>query len=150
MPVDPKTSMNSHAGHVKGKVEKLRKFMEDNKDGLTSRTEKRAEALMDEVTQMYTSMENKWLTQLMDKVQDETLLTELTKKLEDSSKMADDVVADITKMLKDYDNSLASASGGISAPVSAKSLKMEVSFKPTVLAASSNLEEFNAWQNSIE
>ena len=36
--------------------------MEENQDGLTGLTRKRAETLMNEVTDMYSSMETKWLT----------------------------------------------------------------------------------------
>ena len=68
MSVDPKKSMASHSGHVKDKVNKLRKFMEEKQDGLTGLTRKRAETLMNEVTDMYSSMETKWLT-FMDEVQ---------------------------------------------------------------------------------
>ena len=68
MSVDPKKSMASHSGYVIGKVNKLRKFMEENQDGLTALTRKRAETLMNEVTDMYSSMETKWLT-FMDEVQ---------------------------------------------------------------------------------
>ena len=102
MPVDPKVSMTSHAGHVTKKVNKLKKFMDENQH-LTPRTEKQAEALMKEVTDTYARMEAKWF-EFEDDVQskNEALHTELTQKLEDSSKLADDIVASMTKMLKDH------------------------------------------------
>ena len=110
MSVDPKKSMASHSGYVIGKVNKLRKFMEENQDGLTALTRKRAETLMNEVTDMYSSMETKWLT-FMDEVQakDQNLYKELSTKLKDCSKLADDVVADVTKMMEEYDASQAAA-----------------------------------------
>ena len=153
MSVDPKKSMNSHSGHVIGKVNKLRKFMEEKQDGLTGLTRKRAETLMNEVTDMYSSMETKWLT-FTDEVQtkDGNLYKELSTKLKDCSKMADDVVADVTKMMKDYDASQApstNASPNESSTPKAP-LKQDNSYKPGILLSSNNLEEFNAWQSTFE
>ena len=100
MPVDPKISMAAHAGHVKSKVNRLKKFMDENQSGLTARTEKKAEELMKEVTDTYARMETKWFTDFMDEVQSKSdagaLYTELSKKLEDAGKLADDIVADMT------------------------------------------------------
>ena len=152
MSVDPKKSMASHSGYVIGKVNKLRKFMEENQDGLTARTEKRAETLMKEVTDMYSSMETKWLT-FMDEVQakDQNLYKELSTKLKDCSKMADDVVADVTKMMEEYDASQAAATN--TSPNESSSpkapLKQDNSYKPGILLSSNNLEEFNSWQRKF-
>ena len=151
MSVDPKKSMASHSGYVIGKVNKLRKFMEENQDGLTARTEKRAETLMKEVTDMYSSMETKWLT-FMDEVQakDQNLYKELSTKLKDCSKLADDVVADVTKMMKEYDASLAATNTSPNESSTPKApLKQDNSCKPGILLSSNNLEEFNSWQRKF-
>ena len=127
--------------------------MEEKQDGLTALTRKRAETLMNEVTDMYSSMETKWLT-FMDEVQtkDGNLYKELSTKLKDCSKLADDAVADVTKMIEDYDGSQAAAT--IASPNESSTpkapLKQDNSYKPGILLSSNNLEEFNAWQSTFE
>ena len=97
------------------------------------------------INDQFSRMETRWEDDFKAtlEAEDPTLHDELEKRvIEVGTKVGKSIDVLYQLMDKPVITSSTSASA-------AKSLKMEVSFKPTVLAASSNLEEFNAWQNSF-
>ena len=148
MAPDPKKSLTTYASLCDGKLAKANKFLDDNAAGLTSRTVVTAEAHAKAIQDQFSKMENKWENSFLDEVmdKDENLFNELSKKVKDTGDQIDKCVCAIDKMLKEYDSGT-----GATASASAKaSLKQDNSYKPEVLLASNNLEEFNAWQRTFE
>ena len=146
MAPDPKRSLTKYSSLCDEKVNKALKFLDDNKDGLIARTLPIAEAHAKTIEDQFTKMENKWQNDFMDEVvdkEDDNLYDELSNMVKVTSTKVDKCVERLNKILKEYDL-------GTGATLAlTKSPKMDNSFKPSTLPASSNLEEFYAWERSF-
>ena len=142
--VDKKRSIGTYEDKCLKLITRADKFAQDNVAGLTETGKKQAEGHIKAIEEQFDRMNKRWEDEFRAELEtsDETLHDELAEKVDETSDKADKAVQMLYALI---DKPL----GGISAPVSAKSLKMEVSFKPNILAASSNLEEFNAWHSSF-
>ena len=148
MAPNPKNSMTAHAGHVKRKVDRLKKFLVDN----VTLSKSLVDILNTQVAEVYdtfASMESKWTKTFMDKVMESDeadntkLYDELDQRLQDSSKMVDDVVADASKALRDFDahQGQDSVSSGNPNQGQGGKAKFDNSFKPpTLLSADAGVK----------
>ena len=142
MAPNPKKSLTKYSSLCDEKVNKALKFIDDNKDGLTTRTLPIAEAHAKVIQDQFSKMEKKWQDDFMDEVMDDdTLYDELSNMVKIASTKVEKCVDKLTKILKEYD-----LGTGASASSLTKSPKMDNSFKPPILPASSNLEEFYSWE----
>ena len=143
--VDKKRSINTYESKCLGLIGEADDFASTNTGGLTNTGMERAKMHIKRINDQFSRMETRWEDDFKAKLEaeDPTLHDELEKRvIEVGTKVGKSIDVLYQLMDKPVITSSTSASA-------AKSLKMEVSFKPTVLAASSNLEEFNAWHSSF-
>ena len=142
---DPKKSIAKYESLCSGIVVKAETLVGSNPNGLTDRGKTRAEGYIKELEDQYGRMTKRWHeefeVQLED--EDEDLHDELFAKITATGIKVDKIKDTLYDLM---DKDLASNEDIAS---ETRSLKMETSFKPQILAASSNLEEFNAWERSF-
>ena len=147
MAPDPKRSIATFERRCQDLISKAERFINDHKvSGLTIRTSKFAEAHVVGLEEQFQRMNKKWQDELEDKAfeDSETLHAELDKRVTETKNQVDKCVEDLQKMLEKNDSSTVAA-----AAVASKALKLDNSFKPQILPASSNLEEFYSWERSF-
>ena len=126
------------------------KFLDDNKDGLTTRNVPTAEAHSKAIQNQFSKMENKWQNDFLDEVmeKDENLFEELSKKVKDTSNQVNICINAIDKAIRDFDLGTVASSASVSASAP-RTLKPDKYWNPGILSASSNLEEYNAWEETF-
>ena len=141
--VDKKKSINKYKDHCQREIVKAEKFAGDNTGGLTESGKERAKGYIKDLQDQWDRMKKRWHvdfeTQLED--EDEKLHDELEIIVNATSDKVDSAVAMLYDLI---DKQLATnATNSASDP---KALKLDKSWNPGILAASSNLEEYNAWE----
>ena len=152
--VDPKRSVASHKRWVTNAVGRAEKFLGGNPNGFTNpRDIKDAEKLVAEIEEKLSGLEKKWTDILSPQLQDDDpdgLFDTLDADVLDTSEQANTWISGLKNAVEDYEATAAPAAAAAAAPAAPKKeLKLNTAFKPSILARSSNLEEFHAWENSF-
>ena len=152
--VDIKKSMTSHRTYVNNAIKRAEKFIADHPNGLTNaRAHKNAEKQIEEIEEYLANMEKKWtdvfLPQL--EVEDPDNLFEVwDNNVQDVSNQAKNVIDELEKGIETFLNSGAATNTASPTRNSKRTLKVDTSFKPSILARSTNLEEFLTWENEFK
>ena len=152
--VDPKRSIASHKRWVTNAVGRAEKFLGGNPNGLTSpRHVKDAEKLIVEIEEKLSGLEKKWTDVLSPQLEandPDGLFDGLDADVLDTSEQANIWISGLKNAVIDYEATVAPAEAAAAAPAAPKrELKLNTAFKPSILARSSNLEEFRAWEDSF-
>ena len=151
--VDIKKSMTSHRTWVTNAINRAEKFIGDHPNGLTnSNAHKAAEEQIEEIKEKLASMENKWTDVCVPQLEEEdpdNLLDDWDHNVQDISKQAKNTIDELRKGIETF---ITSGTAASTAPTtdSKKVLKVDTSFKPPILARSTNLEEFHTWEKEFK
>merc|ERR1712001_569026 len=126
----------------------------EHPNGLASpRDIKVAEELIEEIKEKLSSLEKKWTDVLSPQLQADDpdgLFDGLDSDVLDTSELANTWITGLKNAVEDYEATAAPAAAAAAAPAAPKKeLKLNTAFKPSILARSSNLEEFHAWEDSF-
>ena len=153
--VNVKRSMTSHRTWVNNAINRAEKFIGDHPNGLTnSNAHKAAEEQIEEIKEKLASMAKKWTDVFVPQLEVEdpdNLLADWDHNVHDISKQAENTIDELRKVLKDYETK-GTVAGAASTTVagSKRALKVDTSFKPPILARSTNLEEFHTWEKEFK
>ena len=153
--VDIKKSMTSHRTWVNDAIKRAEKFLGDNPDGLVTTGDQEAtKKLIEKIEDKLASLEKKWNDVFVPQLEVEDpnkLLDVWDGHVHDVSKQAENTIDELRRVLKNYEikGTVAGATSPTS-PGSKRTLKVDTSFKPPILARSTNLEEFLTWENEFK
>ena len=143
MPVDKKKSINTYQTNCLTVIASAEEFAGENAHGFTEAGKKQAEKHIAKCEEKFDRMSKRWedvfkaeLEGVDDNVHDE---------LEAIVNATGEKIDKITKTLYRLMDKPTIATE----TVASKTLKLETGFKPPILLASNNLEEFNSWQKTF-
>ena len=153
MPVDLKRSMTSHNTWVNDSIKRAKKFIDDNPDGLSTPGDRKvAERLIGKIEENITNMKTKWTTVFepeLEKDDPNDLFDEWDQKVHDADQKAENQIDELRAAIKTFETKSATTATNSSSPSDSKQPKMDNSFKPPILVASSTLEEFYSWEEQF-
>ena len=138
--VDKKRSIGTYEDKCLKLITRADKFAQDNVAGLTETGKKQAEGHIKAIEEQFDRMNKRWEDEFRAELEttDENLHDELAEKVDETSDKVDKAIQMLYSLI---DKPLASASA-----LDPRVLKPDKSWNPGILAASSNLEEYNAWE----
>ena len=151
--VNVKRVMTSHRTWVTDAINRAEKFIGDHPNGLTnSNAHRAAEERIEKIKGKLASMESKWTDVCLPQLEEEDpdgLLDLWDGHVHDISKQAENTIDELEKGIEIF---ITSGTATSTAPTtnSKKVLKVDTSFKPLILARSTNLEEFHTWENGFK
>ena len=139
--VNVKRSMTSHRSWVNDAIKWAKEFLKDNPDGLiTTGDQEATEKLIEEIKGELASMVMTWTEVFEPRLEEDdpdNLLDEWDHNVQDISKQAENTIDELRKTVEAFEKSGTVAST-VSTTDSKKVLKVDTSFKPLILARSTN------------
>ena len=153
--VDMKRSMTSHRSWVNEAITRAEKFIGDYPGGLiTTGDQEATKELIEKIKGKLASMEKKWndvFVPQLEKDDPDKILVEWDSHVHDTSKQAENTIDNLRRILRDYEiKGTVADAASTTTPGSKRTLKVDTSFKPTILARSTNLEEFHTWEREFK
>ena len=146
--VNVKRSMASHRTWVNDAIKWAEKFLGDNPDGLiTTGDQEATKKLIETIEDKLASMEKKWNDVFVPQLEaddPDKILVEWDGHVHDISNQAKNTIHELRKAIKKYETQgTVAGAASTTTPGSKRTLKVDTSFKPPILARSTNLEEFH-------